>query len=357
MKLAWKELKHNKTKYLLVETIVVLMIFMVLFLTGLASGLSRAVSSAIDNSKADYYVLSDGAQNMITISKLTKEQEKAVKKEAGKTAVLDIQRMNVVKENEKDKIDLTYFAIQPDEFLQPKIVEGNALQKKNEIVLNDTFQDEGIQLGDTIEDATTGEKLKVVGFTTDESYGHSPVGFITTETYTNIRKKINPMYEEEVHTVAVQGEWKKELDGVVAVDKQTVIQNIPGYSAEQTTLNMIIWVLVVVSAAILGVFFYVITIQKQRQFGVLKAIGMKMREITGIMISQTIILSCSGAIIGNGIVFAMAAILPSGMPFYLNISGMIVTTFVFILISIVCSLLSARQVAKVDPIITIGGRE
>lgn len=45
MRLAWKELKYNWKRYLLIEIIVVLMMFMVLFLSGLVQGLGRAVSS------------------------------------------------------------------------------------------------------------------------------------------------------------------------------------------------------------------------------------------------------------------------------------------------------------------------
>ena len=52
MRLAWKELTYNWKKYLLVEVIVILMMFMVLFLSGLVSGLGRAVSSGIET--ADY---------------------------------------------------------------------------------------------------------------------------------------------------------------------------------------------------------------------------------------------------------------------------------------------------------------
>lgn len=47
----------------------------------------------------------------------------------------------------------------------------------------------------------------------------------------------------------------KVIDGTEIVDKATIIENIPGYQAEQITINMILWVLVLVSAAVSGVFF------------------------------------------------------------------------------------------------------
>ncbi len=90
---------------------------------------------------------------------------------------------------------------------------------------------------------------------------------------------------------AVQGSAIENINikGVEVLDKATVVNNLPGYAAEQLTIKMILWVLVIISAAVLGVFFYVITIQKQKQFGVLKAIEMSMSEIARYIMSQVLI--------------------------------------------------------------------
>ncbi|MDO5521789.1 MAG: FtsX-like permease family protein [bacterium] len=363
MKLAWKELKHDKARYVMVEAILVLMVFMVLFLSGLANGLGRAVSAGIENADAKYFAVNDTAENLITISSLTPAQVDEVKKQAtGNIATLDIQRMNLNTKGSDNKIDVTYFAIDPSGFLAPVITEGISLEEadvENGIVLDDSFKDEGIALNDEIMDSTTGIAMKVVGFTHDEYYGHSSIGFMSVETYTAIRKEINPAYELMYHAVALQQDNMESIhvDGVSISDKATIIKNIPGYSAEQTTINMIIWVLVVISAAILGVFFYIITIQKQKQYGVLKAIGMRMSEISTMIIGQVAILACVGMVIGNALVWGMSKVLPSGMPFYLEGKSAAVISAAFMVIAIVSSLVSTRKVAKVDPIVTIGGNE
>lgn len=361
MKLAWKELKHNKGKYLMVEAILILMIFMVLFLSGLANGLGRAVSAGIENEDAAYYVVSEGAEQMITISDLSAEQVEEIKASTqDETATLDIQRMNLKKADSETKLDVTYFAMDGEGFLMPVVTEGESFTTAEDgIVLDDSFKDEGIQIGDKLEDAATGVTVTVTGFVHGEYYGHSSIGFLSVETYTKIRKEINPAYVTSYHTVAIRGKdiQNINMEGVEVVDKHTIIQNIPGYSAEQITINMIIWVLVVISAAILGVFFYVLTIQKQKQFGVLKAIGMHMRELVTMIVSQVAMLACIGMVIGNLLVWGMSMVLPSAMPFYLKGQDAAIISAAFIVISIVCSLISTRKVAKVDPIVTIGGNE
>jgi len=363
MKLAWKELKHSKTKYLLIECIIILMMFMVIFLSGLANGLARAVSASIENEDAKYYVISNDAEKLIGTSSLSKEVLQQVSfMSSDPVTNLNIKRTTLTTSRNDTKLDLTYFAIDPISFLSPHITEGQAISNRDSeytIVLDVSFKDDNIAVGDIVKDSAVGIQMKVVGFTKDEMYGHSPVGFISTHTYLDINTKLNPSYLEKYNAIAIQGSdiLNINIKGLSVVDKATIVNNIPGYEAEQLTINMIVWVLVVVSAAILGVFFYVITIQKLKQFGILKAIGMEMKELTLMITGQVLILALFGVAIGNILAFIMASMLPNSMPFHLEIPVVIVISIVFIIITLVTSLLSIRKVAKVDPMVIIGGNE
>lgn len=361
MKLAWKEIKFNFKKYLLIELLIILMIFMVMFLSGLADGLGRAVSGGIESSKASHFIVSSESENLITGSRLDKEILEQVKSSTdSEVAALNIQRMSLSKEGHSEKIDVTYFAIDTNDFLNPEVIEGDKLtEETNTIVLDEAFMDEGISIGDIVVDSTSGIELKVTGFTKDAMYGHVAVGFISMNTYSEIQTAVNPNYELQYHTIALKDYEGSgiSIDGVDIVDKATIINNIPGYQAEQLTINMILWVLVFVSAAILGVFFYIITLQKLKQFGIMKAIGMRMDEILGMQFSQIVILACCGVIGGNALTYGMSLMLPNSMPFYLNLSNMGIVSVVFVIIAICSSMISAIQIAKVDPVKIIGGNE
>jgi len=360
MRLALKEIRYGKKKYILIESILILMTFMVLFLSGLANGLSRAVSAAVENQSTKEFVLSDDAQNLITLSSVSNEATQKILNQYGSSAAeLNIYRGHLQKASKDKKVDVTYFAIDSKSFLAPKITTGHSLSNSgNGIVLDESYLDNGIKTGDTIKDSDTGMIFQVKGFTKDAMYGHTAVAYISLNQYTKIMQTKNPSYTKTTQTIALNKSVKKlSVSGYTPVNKSEVIKNIPGYSAEQSTIQMILWVLLVMSSAILGVFFYILTIQKERQFGVLKAIGMHMSELSKMIAAQVFILAFTGMVVGNVLVIAMSMMLPKSMPFYLQGDKMLLISVIFLLISVGGSLVSTRRIAKVDPIITIGGNE
>lgn len=363
MNLAWKELVYGKRKYILIELLIVLLMFMVLFLSGLAEGLGRAVISGIDNMDADYFLLNDSAESLITISDLNTEVYDQLKSQTdAELAVLDIQRLYLSKQYDDEKLNITYFAIEAGSFLEPSVSEGVQLadsDAENPILLDDDFSLEGIKIGDIVTDSSTELEFTVVGFVEDQMYGHTSIGFITTDTYTKLRSLLNPLYEKSYHAIALRNGSVENvgLDGTELVAKADIIENIPSYTAEHITITMIVWVLVVVSAAIIGVFYYILTLQKRKQFSVIKAIGMGMSRIAGIVVSQVCIIAVCGAVIANFLTFAMAAALPETMPFYLKGTAACLVTIAFILISVVSSLISILNISNVDPMKVIGGAD
>ena len=363
MKTAWKELRYHKKRYLLIELIVILLLFMVLFLSGLVNGLGRAVSSGVENLPAEYFVLNDTSEDLITISQLSDETvDKLRTKTKDDTATLDIMRMYVTKEHEDEKLDVVYFGVEEDSFAAPTVYEGTALadsDAKRPIVLDDDFQSEGIKLGDTIMDSASELPLTVVGFSKDQMYSHVSVGFISHETYLELRAATSPMPYTGTHALLVKGTdtTDLEMDGVEVVDKATIISALPGYQAEQATISMVQWMLVAITAVVITIFYYVITIQKERQFGVMKAIGISMGRISSIIFWQIFSIAMLGALIADGLVFLMAQTLPATMPFYLQWSSIALVTSVFVIVSVLGGLFSVLRVAKIDPVTVIGGEE
>lgn len=356
MFLAIKELLYYKKKYLLVTTILILLIFMVLFLAGLANGLSRASGSIISDSKATNYVISDDADNQLNRSIITKEEFNKVKELNNSATPINLQRTTIQKENSSLKIDCTYLAIDPNSYMMVDIYKGKPLTDKNQIILSKSLLDEGINIGDIIKDTTTKTELTVVGFTYNESFSYSPIGVISLDTYQQF-SKINTTTYQAIALNNNKLDKVKNISNLKVLSSAQITTNIPGHKEQQLTINMILIVLLLVSAMILAVFFYIITIQKLSQFATLKAIGTSMKKLSAMIIYQVLMIAGISVIIGDLITIAMGLVLPNKMPFTLPINQILLISLAFLLISIVSSLFTLKKVSKVDPIIAIGGGE
>ena len=360
MKIAWNEIKYQPKKFILIEVLIVIMMFMVIFLSGLTNGLGRIIMAQIDTFGDVQYILSKDSEGVIpystlTSSELTEIEDLHLEEQTG----LVIQRSTLMKEDEEGSQDVTFFAMDTYKNLTIKAEDGYVASdlSDNEVILDESYKAKGIHVGDTIKDKTSDILLKVVAFAQDAKYGHSSVAFISSKTLEEMRQKKNPNYTWQPQAIITsQAVTAEDLSEQLMVsNKQQIINKIPGYTATNMILKTMTWVLLIASAAILGVFFYILALQKLKQFGVLKAIGMSMGEITRIQLSQVGILSIIGIGIGLGLALALTPFLPVSMPFYMKAEDNAVISVSFIVISIICGALSLLKIKKVDPIEVIGG--
>jgi len=360
LKIAWNEIKYQPKKFLLIEVLIVIMMFMVIFLSGLTNGLGRIIMAQIDTFGDVQYILSKDSEGVIpystlTSSELTEIEDLHLEEQTG----LVIQRSTFMKEDEEGSQDVTFFAMDTYKNITIKAEDGYvaANLSDNEVILDESYKAKGIHVGDTIKDKTSDILLKVVAFAQDAKYGHSSVAFISSKTLEEMRQKKNPNYTWQPQAIITsQAVTADDLSEQLMVsNKQQIINKIPGYTATNMILKTMTWVLLIASAAILGVFFYILALQKLKQFGVLKAIGMSMGEITRIQLSQVGILSIIGIGIGLGLALALTPFLPVSMPFYMKAEDNAVISVSFIVISIICGALSLLKIKKVDPIEVIGG--
>lgn len=373
MFLALKELKHNKARFSLIIGILTLIIFLVLFLAGIAKGLSAATVSTVENSKANYYILSDSADKLISRSSFTDDDVTNLNNSNelielnGNATPINLFTSNFTMDSLDKKTNIVYLAIDPSAFLMPKVIDGNTLNNNNEIVLNNSFKEDGFEIGDIIKDSASDLELKVVGFTKNQMYGHMSVGVISLDTYKEMMTSATGKEYNNFQALAIDMDKSTEnqdsltsfvndnLDKKVLLTKADVIKNVPGYSAEQGTIIMMLVFLLIISSFIVGVFFYITTMQKLPEFGVLKALGSKMSTLASSLTSQVFMLSVISMVIGNILTFALASMLPASMPFVLSSRDAALVSILFIVIALLSSLFSIKKIRKVDAISAIGG--
>ncbi len=132
------------------------------------------------------------------------------------------------------------------------------------------------------------------------------------------------------------------------------MNSLPGYSAQNMTLNAMVYFLFLVVAAVVGIFMYVITLQKTAIFGVMKAQGIRNAFIAKSLIAQSFIVGVIGVVLAVAFAYLTSLILPSAMPFAIFWNQWLLYSGVLIVVAMLGGVFSVRTIAKVDPITAIG---
>lgn len=368
MFLAIKELMHSKLRFLLIGFITVLIAWLVFILSGLGNGLSTLSAATFKNMDADYVTFEEGSRASMSRSLLSESlvDELKAQKDVKDATPIGATMATVLNDTISDeKVDVAILGITPGSFLEPEIVEGSPLQKGNhlEVIVNDTLKKKGFKIGDTLKIEGSLEEVKIVGFVTNETYNHLPAIFTTLDKWRAIQFAApgsDNGIENPVNAIMLQGEnidstkLNSQFEGTEIVTKAKAVQGMPGYKEENGTIMMMLAFLLVISAFVLGVFFYVLTLQKSNQFGILKAIGASNRFLGRAIVSQVFILSFISIIIGILLTYGTALILPNEMPFNLDIKLVILYSILLLVISTLGSIASVRRITKIDPLLAIG---
>lgn len=349
MFLAWNEIRRKKLKFGLIIGVLTMISYLLFLLSGLANGLINMNKEGIDKWQAYAIVLNKDANQTVQQSVFNKKDiENKYKKQA------TLKQTGEIVSNGHQKDNVLVFGVEKSSFLVPSLIEGHKATKDNEVLADETLKNKGFKIGDTLSLSQSDEKLHIVGFTESAKYNASPVIFTNDATIA----KINPrLTGDKINAVVVRDtNWKdKKLNQELeAVSINDFIENLPGYKPQNLTLNFMISFLFVISATVIGIFLYVMTLQKTSLFGILKAQGFTNGYLANVVISQTLILALFGTAFGLLLTGVTGAFLPDAVPVKFDVLTLLVFAIVLMIVSVLGSLFSILTIRKIDPLKAIG---
>ena len=372
MFLARKELWFSKKRFFLIGFIIVLITWLVFVLSGLGNGLSDLGTAVIRYSDLDVAIFEKDSE--LTLGKSTLPESVVAEalevegvEEAASiaTAAGAIYRGVNVDEETGKKTAVLFVGIESGSFMEPKTISGENLNEAepNRVLVDESLMREGFKLNDKITLNGVGTEYTIGGFVSNKTLNHLPAIFVTMDTLRDFKYMVpgsDMGIEKPISAVFLKGnnidteELTAAIDGIETGSIKETLKGIPGYSAESGTINLMLWLLIFISAFVIAVFFYVLTTQKVNQFGVMKAIGASNGFIIKSVVSEVFLLSGISILIGVGLTYVMTLILPDDMPFTLLPNMVVLYGVILLATSLIGSLFSIRSIIKIDPITALG---
>ena len=375
--LAIKEIWRNRGRFLLFSMVIALITTLVLFIAALAGGLANANRQFIEKLEADLLVYQENSDLQATSSRLGVSKLKEIRRVEGVADVgpVGISSATMVFPDGREGIDIALIGVEPGKPGDPPLQEGPGLKGKraNEVIVDKTLSDRvGLSVGDAvIIKSTQGieEKLfelEVVGITDERQYFFQPTITVPIETWDKIRPQaggepgevIANLFAVKLSSSAdfetVATDLPRVVDGIEVSNKQKAILAIPGYTAQQNTLNTQRVFTLLIGVLVVGGFFQIQTLQKVGQIGMLKAIGSSNRNVAISALIQIVLVTLLGVGIGSLGTLLLTLTFPGNIPILFNATTVFGAIGALLLIGPIGGLVSIRLASKIEPLTAIG---
>ena len=255
---------------------------------------------------------------------------------------------------------------------EDNLVEGNIPSAENEVLIGVNFaQNNNLYIGDSIDFLATTDSMEALTIAGIFDLGVASLNeqWLVTDLETS-----QTLFDEANRLTTIE----TQIDDVFAADtiaseiasqvddsnlktsnwKETNEALLSGLSGQSISSYMIqVFVLVAVLLGIASV-LAISAVQKSKQLGILKAMGIKDKTAGQIFLFQGFVLGTFGALIGAGVglglmyVFSMFVQNSDGtplVPFYFNTQFVILSTVIAIIASTIAAFIPAKNSSRLNP--------
>jgi putative ABC transport system permease protein len=377
--LAIKEIWRSRGRYLLIAAIVALITTLVLFIAALSEGLASANREYIEKLNGELLVFQEGTELSTTASRIGRSRISELRRVAGVEAVgqVGFASAKVPNPDGGDEVDVALIGVEPNSPGKPGVIEGQEFDRErsdNVIVDTGVVERLGLGVGDNIRiKVTQGTEeefydLNIVGVTDRRQYFFQPAVFVPLLTWDKIKpqgsestgqgelvsniavvKLKDPADLEEMATKIEQ-----EVPKVEVVDRKTAWEAIPGYAAQQSTLDTQRYFTFFIGILVVGGFFQIQTLQKVAQIGMLKAVGASNFTVGLAAITQIVTTNAIGVLIGAVGTILLVANFPETVPIMLTGPAAGAAIISLMLIGPLGGVVSVFALLRIEPLTALG---
>jgi putative ABC transport system permease protein len=360
-RLARRNLFQNMTQFLMGVGGVTLALLLMLSLDALLAGSEEDLVAYIEGAGADIFVAQDGVKNMhMASSAITRRDlSRAARAEGIASASPILYTTSIIEIGDADVLS---YIIGYDPRMPlggPRsVVAGSAIVHYDEAIIDQAVaRTQGIWLGDEVD--IFGETFTVVGITRGLTNIANSISFIHYRDFEALRPgnalsygllEVAPGYDAEAVARAITAA-DEDVNALTRADfSREERQIVSDMSVEILTIMNLSGFLI--GLAVTALTLYTATLNKRREYGVLKAIGARNRQLYGVVIAQAFLSLGFGFAVAVGLVELLSVILPGlvpGVGVALTLEGVTRVLVSSLVIGTISALAPAIQVARLDP--------
>lgn len=376
--LAFKEVWRNRGRFFLFSLVIALITTLVLFIAGLAQGLSNANKEYLSKLNAELIVFQDKVQLSSAASQIGKSIFNNVRRVQGVKDMgsIGLSSASVLNPRTGEDIDISLIGVEPQRPGMPAVLIGSVfrLDNENTVVVDQNFADEtGLNVGDRIEIRSLQGKdyeyypVEIIGITDGQEYLYRPSIFVPYLTWDKIRPQPATINKSEFTTniIAIKvaedytPAWvaariETQVPDLEVVDKKSAILAIPGYLVQQQTLNTQQGFTLLIGVLVIGGFFQIQMLQKIPLMGVLKAIGTPNKTVALAVVSQIVLVSTFGVLLGGLFTLLLSLGIPASVPIIFSGNSVALAMLALLAIGPLGGLVSVRLAVSVEPLTALG---
>lgn len=357
--LARKNLFAEKTRLIMSISGVAFAVLLILVLGGLYRGWQTKITAYIDSLDTDLVVGQAGsADTTHSMSFLPATLTNELQQVPGVTRVDEFMGRQITVNDKGQEWRIFIVGIDPAAGRNGplKMVSGTADISDGQVIIDQAFSRKaGYGLGDIVPIA--GRRLTVAGISTG---GNSLIYQYTFVTANDVRQilqlgpLVNYFLVSSSNPTGVSASLERQFPELNVMTRGEFAANNRKIVTEVflPIVGILFVIAFIVGSAIVGLTIYTATIEKSREYGVLKAIGSSNGLLYRVVLEQSFIAGAAGFVIGLGLSFLVSWLAGYFISGFITAVGLADIGLVFItamLMSLLAAWIPARRLASIDP--------
>ncbi|MBI2939229.1 MAG: ABC transporter permease [Chloroflexi bacterium] len=325
MSLAHRNLLQDRVRLALSTTGVALAIALILLLNGFLTGMNRQIASYLDHAPGSVVVAQEGVSNLLGATSLLPVDTIGATREAeGVSTVVPILSQFIILELHGKKQPAYLVGYDPALGGGPwRLGAGREPQADDEVIFDRVLAERhGIAPGTRID--VMGQPFTVVGLSEGTTSWMTSFFFLRkTAAESLLRAPDASSFLLIAPSDGVEPEQVRDslrrLPGTEVLLKREVIANDLRLFARyfSAPLQLMVGIAFLVGTLVVGLVIYTATVERQREYGVLKAVGARNRVLYQVVGIQAIIVASAGSVVGVGLAIGAGQLIMALRPQFL----------------------------------------